>query len=76
MTKRGSLKDKPALSAPKGKIRLGFEPPAGTISGVNPDMDLALFVYGSLQPGGEYWPRFCEGRVVEPAARVCPGSLI
>jgi len=22
-----------------------------------------VFVYGTLKPGGYYWPRFCEGRV-------------
>ena len=25
--------------------------------------DLRVFVYGTLKPGGLYWPRFCEGRV-------------
>ncbi len=28
-------------------------------------MDLALFVYGSLVPGGSNWKRFCEHRVAE-----------
>jgi gamma-glutamylcyclotransferase (GGCT)/AIG2-like uncharacterized protein YtfP len=28
------------------------------------DVDLAVFVYGSLVPGGSYWARFCEGKVV------------
>jgi gamma-glutamylcyclotransferase (GGCT)/AIG2-like uncharacterized protein YtfP len=29
----------------------------------------SVFVYGTLQPGGRYWPGYCEGRVssVEPA---------
>lgn len=22
-----------------------------------------VFVYGTLKPGGRYWPRFCEGKV-------------
>ena len=22
-----------------------------------------VFVYGTLKPGGHYWPRFCEGKV-------------
>lgn len=28
-----------------------------------------VFVYGTLKPGGHYWPQFCEGKVsvVEPA---------
>jgi len=25
--------------------------------------DFRVFVYGTLQPGGLYWDRFCEGRV-------------
>ena len=25
--------------------------------------DKAVFVYGTLKPGGRYWPQFCEGRV-------------
>ncbi len=32
--------------------------------GVSVKIDLQLFVYGSLVPGGEYWGRFCEGKVV------------
>jgi len=23
----------------------------------------SVFVYGTLKPGGRYWPRFCEGKV-------------
>jgi len=36
---------------------------------------LRVFVYGTLKPGGRYWPTYCQGRVgrVEPA-RVC-GAL-
>lgn len=26
--------------------------------------DLNVFVYGTLKPGGFYWPRFCEGKVL------------
>ncbi|MGH9595098.1 MAG: gamma-glutamylcyclotransferase family protein, partial [Bryobacteraceae bacterium] len=29
------------------------------------DMDLALFVYGSLMPGARNWKRYCEGHVAE-----------
>ena len=25
--------------------------------------DLTVFVYGTLKPGGHYWPEFCEGKV-------------
>lgn len=25
--------------------------------------ELAVFVYGTLKPGGHYWQRFCEGKV-------------
>ena len=25
--------------------------------------DLSVFVYGTLKPGGHYWPQFCEGKV-------------
>jgi gamma-glutamylcyclotransferase (GGCT)/AIG2-like uncharacterized protein YtfP len=32
---------------------------------MKPDMDLALFVYGSLMPGGRHWKRYCEHRVAE-----------
>ena len=27
-------------------------------------MDLRIFVYGTLKPGGFYWPRYAEGKVV------------
>lgn len=26
-------------------------------------MDLRVFVYGTLKPGGHYWPRYAEGKV-------------
>jgi gamma-glutamylcyclotransferase (GGCT)/AIG2-like uncharacterized protein YtfP len=32
---------------------------------------IPLFVYGSLQPGGQYWPDYCEQRV----ERLCPASV-
>ncbi|CAA6676398.1 MULTISPECIES: gamma-glutamylcyclotransferase [unclassified Lentimonas] len=25
--------------------------------------DQSVFVYGTLKPGGHYWPQFCEGKV-------------
>ncbi|MEM0967257.1 MAG: gamma-glutamylcyclotransferase family protein [Verrucomicrobiota bacterium] len=25
--------------------------------------DLRVFVYGTLKPGGRYWPAYCEGKV-------------
>ena len=25
--------------------------------------DQSVFVYGTLKPGGHYWPEFCEGKV-------------
>ena len=33
------------------------------------DLGYKVFVYGTLKPGGYYWPRFCEGKVsaLEPA---------
>lgn len=33
------------------------------------DLGYKVFVYGTLKPGGHYWPRFCEGKVSaqEPA---------
>jgi len=30
-----------------------------------------VFVYGTLKPGGHYWPEFCEGRV----AAHCPAKI-
>lgn len=32
---------------------------------------IPLFVYGSLQPGGQYWPDFCEHRVEQ----LCPACV-
>ncbi len=33
------------------------------------EQPIRVFVYGTLKPGGHYWDRFCEGKVVasEPA---------
>ena len=33
--------------------------------------NLSVFVYGTLKPGGRYWPEFCEGKVGEPV----PGKI-
>jgi gamma-glutamylcyclotransferase (GGCT)/AIG2-like uncharacterized protein YtfP len=41
------------------------------MAGVKQETDLAVFVYGSLQPGGRNWARYCEGKVVaQQRARV------
>ena len=38
--------------------------------------DLTIFVYGTLQPGGRYWPEFCAGRLVdEPVPAKIRGAL-
>lgn len=37
--------------------------------------DLRVFVYGTLKPGGRYWPRFCEGKVAEPVVAKVRGRL-
>jgi len=37
--------------------------------------DLAVFVYGSLQPGGRNWARYCEGKVVEMKPARVKGRL-
>jgi len=42
---------------------------------MNRKNDLALFVYGSLQPGESYWTRYCEGRVVEQQRARVRGRL-
>ena len=37
--------------------------------------DLTVFVYGTLQPGGRYWPEFCAGKVGEPVPAKIRGEL-
>ena len=38
--------------------------------------DLKVFVYGTLKPGGHYWPEFCEGQLADdPVAAKIRGSL-
>jgi gamma-glutamylcyclotransferase (GGCT)/AIG2-like uncharacterized protein YtfP len=37
--------------------------------------DLTVFVYGTLKPGGHYWPEFCEGKVNEPVPAKIRGEL-
>lgn len=37
--------------------------------------DLTVFVYGTLKPGGHYWPEFCEGKVEEPVPAKIHGKL-
>jgi gamma-glutamylcyclotransferase (GGCT)/AIG2-like uncharacterized protein YtfP len=38
-------------------------------------IDLKVFVYGTLKPGGHYWPQFCEGKVVKHAPAKIHGEL-
>ncbi|MEM8867288.1 MAG: gamma-glutamylcyclotransferase family protein [Verrucomicrobiota bacterium] len=35
----------------------------------------SVFVYGTLKPGGFYWPRFCEGKVSDVRPARIRGSL-
>ncbi|MEM7792344.1 MAG: gamma-glutamylcyclotransferase family protein [Verrucomicrobiota bacterium] len=35
----------------------------------------SVFVYGTLKPGGFYWPRFCEGKVSDVQPAKIRGSL-
>ena len=37
--------------------------------------DLSVFVYGTLKPGGHYWPEFCEGKVVSQRPAKIRGEL-
>ena len=37
--------------------------------------DLSVFVYGTLKPGGDYWPDFCEGKVEKPVPAKIKGEL-
>jgi gamma-glutamylcyclotransferase (GGCT)/AIG2-like uncharacterized protein YtfP len=37
--------------------------------------DLSVFVYGTLKPGGRYWPAFCAGKVDEPVPAKIRGEL-
>ncbi len=34
-----------------------------------------VFVYGTLKPGGHYWPRFCAGKVTEVIPAQVHGEL-
>lgn len=36
---------------------------------------LEVFVYGTLKPGGHYWPRFCEGKVARSQPAKIHGEL-
>lgn len=40
-----------------------------------PPSDTSVFVYGSLKPGGCYWPEFCAGKVESPQAARIRGEL-
>lgn len=35
----------------------------------------SVFVYGTLKPGGHYWPRFCEGKVASAIPAKIRGEL-
>ena len=37
--------------------------------------ETAVFVYGTLKPGGRYWPVFCEGKVREAIPAKIRGEL-
>jgi gamma-glutamylcyclotransferase (GGCT)/AIG2-like uncharacterized protein YtfP len=37
--------------------------------------DLTVFVYGTLKPGGRYWPEFCEGKVLDSVPAKIRGEL-
>ena len=34
-----------------------------------------VFVYGTLKPGGHYWPQFCEGKVASAVPAKIRGKL-
>lgn len=36
---------------------------------------LKVFAYGTLKPGGHYWPEFCEGKVVAQTPAKIRGEL-
>jgi gamma-glutamylcyclotransferase (GGCT)/AIG2-like uncharacterized protein YtfP len=38
-------------------------------------IDLEVFVYGTLKPGGHYWPQFCEGKVARHTPAKIHGEL-
>jgi gamma-glutamylcyclotransferase (GGCT)/AIG2-like uncharacterized protein YtfP len=37
--------------------------------------DRSVFVYGTLKPGGRYWPEFCRGKVDDPVVAKIRGEL-
>lgn len=37
--------------------------------------DQSVFVYGTLKPGGHYWPQFCEGKVSDVVPAKIRGEL-
>lgn len=37
--------------------------------------EYSVFVYGTLKPGGRYWPEFCEGKVADAFPAKVRGTL-
>ncbi|MGB0745247.1 MAG: gamma-glutamylcyclotransferase family protein [Opitutales bacterium] len=37
--------------------------------------ELSVFVYGTLKPGGHYWPEYCEGKVSSQVPAKVQGEL-
>jgi len=40
-----------------------------------PRSEFSAFVYGTLKPGGHYWPEFCEGKVTQVSPAKIRGEL-
>ena len=45
------------------------------LNAMNSKAQPRVFVYGTLKPGGYYWPRFCEGKVHSVVAAKVRGEL-
>jgi len=59
----------------QGKIRLGKNAGQWHNGRMQPEEDFVVFVYGSLQPGGRNWARYCEGKVVAQQRARVKGKL-
>jgi gamma-glutamylcyclotransferase (GGCT)/AIG2-like uncharacterized protein YtfP len=64
-SRTGTGKHRDCGEAGQGKIRLGWGGRGWHDGRMEKDSSLAVFVYGSLVPGGSNWARFCEGRVAD-----------